>query len=466
MIAVGVDVGTTNCKAVALDENGALLARSSVPMPPEDYPDAEGWLEGFRKAFAGLLGQLPTAAARAEIACSIATQGGSFVPVDAGFAPVHRGCCWTAKASQETIRDLAEFLGAEQCYRQSGFLPDPWLAGTKMREFAASCRGPRRWRRLAAVPEFIHGRCGGPFLTDVSNAQLTVLYDFPARRWDPRMLGWAGLTEEDVAPAATDLRVIFERPMDDVVAGWAGTVRFATSSHDQYAAMLAAGLRPDGPLMIATGTAWVISGKSAEPLYDFDRHLVHPGRDFATDAFGYFMGLGTVGKEFAALAAAAGLDLADAPALEEALGSLPPPAGPVTVERRAGAVSEGGRPVADPRLAVRRYMEWVASRIRWLLERSGRLAHASGLVMTGGAARGALWPQMLADTCGVHLDVVRLPELTAYGAALAAGAAVGLWPMGEHRWPAGVPVVRCEPSAGSPYAEWYADHQRDAAAEG
>src|SRR5262249_35742902 len=49
------------------------------------------------------------------------------------------------------------------------------------------------------------------------------------------------------------------------------------------------------------------------------------------------------------------------------------------------------------------------------------------LVFTGGAAKGILWPQILADVLGVVVRVPSVKESTALGAALYAGLGAGLY---------------------------------------
>jgi len=459
---LGVDVGTTNCKALALDERGQIAARASVPMPPGDYPDAEGWLRGFRGAVRAVCEGLRGDSGALDLVCSITSQGGSFVPVDERFAPVQHAYCWTANARAETVQSMSRVLGSEECYRACGFLPSAWLAGGKMREFVASSAGERRWRYLAAVPEFIHARCGGPFLTDATNAQLTALYDFTRERWDEGMLRWAGLDESDLAAVVCDLRPLFECGLSDALGGGsaAGRIRFVTSSHDQYGAMLGAGLKPGGRIMIATGTAWVVSAKSALPAYDFENHLTHPGRDFASRNYGLLLALGVVGQMFDGLLKGLGVGFDALPGMEADMERVGPARGVVSYDADARSVSEDGRVLTAPAEAVRRYMEWAAARARHLLEQTGLLAAQSELVMTGGAAQSGVWPRIIADVLGVPIVALRFPELTAYGAARAAGMVAGLWKADESEWPAGVPVLELTPDAAAGYEQWYAEFQR------
>jgi autoinducer 2 (AI-2) kinase len=49
------------------------------------------------------------------------------------------------------------------------------------------------------------------------------------------------------------------------------------------------------------------------------------------------------------------------------------------------------------------------------------------LVLTGGAAKGRLWPQIIADALGVPVDIPVVKESTALGAAICAGVGAGLF---------------------------------------
>jgi len=54
-------------------------------------------------------------------------------------------------------------------------------------------------------------------------------------------------------------------------------------------------------------------------------------------------------------------------------------------------------------------------------------AQVSELTFSGGAAKGALWPQIIADVLGVPVHVPAVTESSALGAALCAGTGAGLY---------------------------------------
>ncbi len=54
-------------------------------------------------------------------------------------------------------------------------------------------------------------------------------------------------------------------------------------------------------------------------------------------------------------------------------------------------------------------------------------ARVSELTFSGGAAKGALWPQIIADVLGMPVHVPAVTESSALGAALCAGTGAGLY---------------------------------------
>jgi autoinducer-2 kinase len=77
-------------------------------------------------------------------------------------------------------------------------------------------------------------------------------------------------------------------------------------------------------------------------------------------------------------------------------------------------------------------------------------------VLTGGAAKGRLWPQIVADTLGIPLQIPVVEESTALGAAICAGVGAGFW-KGTDEGAASVAAfartVEPEPEAHAAYQE-------------
>jgi sugar (pentulose or hexulose) kinase len=219
--------------------------------------------------------------------------------------------------------------------------------------------------------------------------------------------------------------------------------------------MEAAGLETDKSVMLGTGTAWVLNGRTSRPLFDDNRLLIHPGRDLYPGRYGFIVTLWQIGAGFDRLLVRLGLTKAALAQLEDALAREDVPHGPVTVALDTGAV----KPEDDALLAVRRYMEWAASAVAHTLEGCGLARGLEKIVITGGAMQSRLWPQIIADVCNLTVEAVDCPHFTACGAALHARAAL-LGPGQSHRFPSPAVVRTYMPRQPQRYRAWYEEFQK------
>jgi rhamnulokinase len=444
MIFCGVDIGTTSTKAVALDRDGQVL--DEVVFPADDAGRVY-WHEHFcrvmnhfaaRECFRG-----------EEIACSVTGQGGSFALTDGCYQPVSPVCSWTAVAEDGIVRDLSDALGAAAYYRLTGWPPHGWLAAGKLRQMVEGRQFPGDARWVATVPDLIYARLTGRIATDITSAQITGLADFQAAQWSRQIVAWTGIEAEWLPPVTARLGLVAE----GVRTPW-GRMTLATGSHDQYAAMEAAGLEKDKSVMLGTGTAWVINGRTGRPLFDDARFLIHPGRDLHPDGYGFIVTLWQIGAGFDRLLSHLGVTPASLGQIEDTLVSLPVPDGPVHTDVDSGLIE----PAGDAPLSVRRYMEWAGSVVAHALDRCGLIRGLRKIVVAGGAMQSRFWPQAIADICDLMVEAVDYPHFTAYGAACHARAAV-LGPPEAHRFPRAATARVYAPQHASSYRAWYRDFQ-------
>jgi sugar (pentulose or hexulose) kinase len=450
MVFCGLDIGTTHTKAVLLDRDGFLLDTIQLPARAEtdwyghfcqvlDYFSSKGHFDGN------------------EIVCSVTGQGGSFVLLDDRYLPVSEPHCWTDLAEEAVVQDLIDTLGMQDFYQLTGWPPHGWLAACKLRQIVAQRAMPTGARYIATVPDAIYAHLTGHFVTDITSAQITGLANFQQGNWSPAILAWVGIKPESLPVIETRLKVLFDR----IDTPW-GRLTLVIGSHDQYAAMQAAGLEPEQSVMLGTGTAWVINGRMKHPIFDNDTFRIHPGRDVMPGRFGTITTLWQIGAGFDQLCGrlgvqrdcfTQGIDLAEPPdesiEVDVDTGSIHP-ACPAPERYRAYTGT----------VAVQRYMEWAASIVRSALERTGWLLSLDRMVVTGGAMASRLWPQIIADVCGITLDAVDFPAFTAWGAASHAMMAKEVTP--AQALPAAKQTLcRYEPERTEPYERWYQQHQRN-----
>ena len=80
-----------------------------------------------------------------------------------------------------------------------------------------------------------------------------------------------------------------------------------------------------------------------------------------------------------------------------------------------------------------------------------------GARLSGGATRGFVWEQLLADALGIELEATREQQVGALGAAICAAVAAGIYPTPEAAVAAMVhPGARWAPAGPGLYDEKYA----------
>jgi sugar (pentulose or hexulose) kinase len=441
MVFCGLDIGTTHTKAVLLDRDGLLLdtLRLTAGTETDWYGHFCRVLEYFSSQghFVGK-----------EIVCSVTGQGGSFVLLDDRYRPVSEPYCWTGLAEETTVKDMIDILGVRDVYHKTGWPPHGWLAACKLRQMMAQGAMPTGVRYVATVPDAIYARLTGHFVTDITSAQITGLADFQQGNWSPAILAWVGITPKSLPEIETGLKVLFDR----IDTSW-GRLTLVTGSHDQYAAMQAAGLEPDQSVMLGTGTAWVINGRTKRPVFDNDAFRIHPGNDLLDKRFGTIITLGQIGTGFDRLCERLGVQRDH---FIQEIDFAEPPDESIEADVETGSI----HPACTGALAVQRYMEWAASVVRSALERTERGPSLNRMVVTGGAMVSRLWPQIISDVCGIAVNAVDFPAFTALGAASHAMIAKEIMPTQPH------PAIkqklqRYEPERKEQYERWYQQYQRN-----
>jgi gluconokinase len=449
MVFCGVDIGTTNTKAVVLDSAGQVMDEVTLPAPACAGEGREVyWYEHFSRVLDFFAGRGRFQGE--EIACSVTGQGGSFVLLDDQLEPMGDAHSWTSVADDEVVRDLVSTLGEAPYYRLTGWPPHGWLAACKLKQMAGRGRLPASARHVATVPDCVYAQLAGSLCTDITSAQIAGLADFQNTRWSRAILDWIGIDEALLPPITPKVTILAEQLRSE----W-GKVTMVTGSHDQYAAMQAAGLAKDKTVMLGTGTAWVINGRTSAPLFDERQFLIHPGRDLHSDCFGFIITLWRIGAGFDRLLERLGLTRESLAQIEREFVNGELPQGPVKVDVSSGAVQADG----DGALSVRRYMEWAGSVVAHALDGCGLSGRLDRIVATGGAMSSRFWPQVVSDVCGLTVEAIEYPQFTAYGAALHATEAV-TGRAGPRCFPGTATVRTCTPQETRQYQAWYRDCQK------
>lgn len=431
MTLVGIDIGTSGAKALAVDERGTVLARAHASYPL--CTPRPGWAEQDPAAWwdvtTTVLTELRARAGPPE-AIGLSGQMHGLVALDHSDRVLRPAILWN---DQRTARESAEIetkLGLDRLIALTGNRALPGFTAPKLLWLRR--HEPDNYAALARVllpKDYVRLRLCGERVTDCSDASGTLLLDVASRRWSDQVLESLELSPSWLPP-------VLESPVES--GRTADGVPVAAGAGDQAAGALGVGVDRPGPASVVLGTSGVVF--SALPHFAPDpRGRVHVFCH-AVPATWHAMGVMlSAAESLRWLRAAVAPELrygqlvgeaAAWPAGTEGLLFLPYLAGERTPHADPDARGAfAGLSVRHNRGAlVRAVLEGVAFGLRDSLDLVSELGGlpAVGRV-SGGGARSDLWLQILASALELPLQRVAVDEGAAFGAAILGGVAAGVW---------------------------------------
>ena len=410
---VGVDVGTTAVKAIAIDADGNVLAREdesyelSTPQPGWAEQDPDDWVRAAER----VLSRVDATSA------GFSGQMHGLVALGEDDTPLRPAILWNDQRTGAECAEIERLLGLPRLIELTGNRALTGFTAPKLLWLRA--HEPAVYGRIRSIllpKDYVRLKLFGERAIDVADASGTLLFDVARRRWSEEVLAALEIPGEWLPP-------VHESPS---IAG----------AGDQAAAALGVGVTGPGPVSVVLGTSGVVFGvleafeADAEARVHVFCHAV-PGTWHAMgvmlSAAGSLQWLHdriAPGKSFDRLVAEAAKwppgceGLLFAPYLA---GERTPHADP---DARGAFVGLSLR--HDLGALVRAVLEGVAYGLRDSLE----LLRALGVRpdvgrVSGGGARSRLWRDIVASVLDLPLETVAVEEGSAYGAALLAGCRDG-----------------------------------------
>lgn len=454
MSVMGLDVGTSGCKAIVVDDAGRVLAHShggyatSAPLPGRLEIDPE---ELWRSVQAVIREVCARAADEPVSVVCLATMGDSFVPVDSHGEPTAKFILASDTRSTVETDTLIGEIGYERIYGITGMPPHPINTLTKI--LWLKNHDPATFRRTAkylCAEEYVVSRLGLPPTTSHSNACRTMAFDIGARTWSEEMMRAVGI-DAGVFPLAL--------PSGEVVGtipGQIGSalnlgrgVKVVTGGMDQACSALGAGAVGDGIMEDSMGTVEAMSFTVArEALTDGMRRGLLSGHYsincHAVDDKYLIMALvlsaGSTLRWFAEELGGQARPEGGRPPWDLPLGSTSPcPSRLVFLPYLAGS----GTPTMDPLarglwagldLGIRKedllrsILQGIVHEIALNLESLEKLGVSPREIRcVGGGSRSDFWLQLRADMLERTVIRMRDTEAAVMGAAILGGTGAGTW---------------------------------------
>ncbi len=450
---LAIDQGTTGSTVLIFDHEGAIKAKAYSEFT-QHYP-RPGWVEHDADEIWGVTHKVVgEALERAGIedaneiaAIGITNQRETVVLWDRKTGhPVHRAIVWQDRRTADYCAQL-KAQGLEQTFRdKTGLVTDPYFSGTKVRwllEHSPGLRARAENGELAfgTIDSWlVYKLTGGKVhITDYSNASRTLLYNIYDLQWDKEILEIFNIPESilpEVKPSSqvygkTDPAAFFGASVP--VSGIAGDQQAALFGQACYGEGLAKNTYGTGSFVLMnTGTEAVASkGKLlttiAWKIGDEPVEYALEGAVFITGAAVQWLrdGLKIIKNAAETEQLARSVQSNDGVYFVPALVGL---GAPHWDPYARGALLGITRGTTEAHIA-RAVLESICYQTRDVVE---AMEEESGIKLKelradGGASVNTFLMQFQSDQLGVPVEVPRITETTALGAAYLAGLATGYW---------------------------------------
>ena len=412
---VGLDVGTTGVKALALSPDGEVVGRAeegyplSVPRPGWAEQDPDDWVQAAERALERL-------GSRGE-RVGLSGQMHGLVALDSERRVIRPAILWNDQRTAAECAEIEERIGLERLIELTGNRALPGFTAPKLLWLRR--HEPDAYERIAHVllpKDYVRLRLYDELATDAADASGTLLFDVAGRRWSEEVLEALELAPEWLPRVGESTEV--------------------AGAGDQAAGAVGVGVVAPGPASIVLGTSGVVFAPLEGFVHDPEgrAHVFCHAVPGAWHAMGVMLtaagSMSWFRHTLAPDAAYGALD-PEAEAWEPGVEGLlfaPYLAGERTphADPNARAAFVGLSLRHDRGALVRAVLEGVAYGLRDSLELLRRLGCTidAGRV-SGGGARSPLWVKILASVLGVPLQRTAVEEGAAFGAALLAGVASG-----------------------------------------
>jgi xylulokinase len=455
-VFLGVDIGTSGTKTLAIDQSGKILASASAEYPV-DYPkpgwseqNPEDWWQASAATIQQVLrdGKIDPKSVKG-VGLSGQMHGSVFL--DASNSVVRPALLWNDQRTTdecEVIERLAggraELLRMVANPALTGFTAPKilWLRNKEPKNFASV-------KKVLLPKDYVRFRLTGEFATEVSDASGTLLLDVANRTWSDELLGKLDLDPSLMPKCYESFEVSGTLTAEAAKAtGLNAGTAVVGGGGDQAAGAVGNGIVRKGIISATFGTSGVVFAHSDEFQLDQDGRLhtfchAVPGKwhqmgvmlsaggslqwyrnQFAQNEMAEAKKLGKDPYELLSDAAAT------APVGSEGLMFLPYLTGERTphADPHARGAWIGLNPRHGKPHLIRSIMEGVTFGMRDSLELiRGLGVPIEQIRASGGGARSPFWRQMMADVFGAEVVTINAKEGPAFGVALLAAVGTGAY---------------------------------------
>ena len=453
---LGIDLGTSRVKVILVDESGEIHGQGS-----EGYPlltsqpgwveqDPQAWWTATIKAVRQALAEVKEKITIAGIGLSGQMHG--TVLLDGKNRLLNPAVIWPDQRSSRQVEEISQLVGEKMLIDTTG---SPLATGFQ----AATIRWFQQnesdlWAQVHQVllpKDYLRWRMTGQFVSDPSDGAGTLLLDGRERNWSTQILSDLQIEPHllpRIQPSLSQAGSLSPETGRDM--GLPGGIPVITGAADTASSLIGAGITNIKDLLLAISTG----GQLVLPAFDF---VVDWGGRMHTFCSALEPDSGRAGWYLMSATLSAGQSLRWLRENIFGINGNDAYERMMTWAEQAGIGASGlifwpyligeRSPLMDPQargmyvgLTIRHdrgdLVRSVMEGVIFSLFEAFQVLIETGIqpervILSGGGARSWLWQQMVADVFGLPVEKARIEEQSALGAALMAGAGIGMFDIVE-----------------------------------
>ena len=447
-LVAAIDQGTTSSRCILFDHSGQPVASHQLehaqitPRPGWVEHDADEILERVRTCVRVALRDVG-ADARALAAVGISNQRETTVVWSRRTGrPIANAIVWQDTRTAEACARLAGDLGPDRFRARTGLPISTYSSALKLRAILDGYHGDDADLLFGTVDSWLIWHLtgavnGGVHVTDVTNASRTMLMDLESLAWDPDLLAEIGIPPS-ILPEIRSSAEVYGSGVGDLAG-----VPIASDLGDQHAALFGQTCFEPGQLKCTYGTGcFMLMHTGERPVASTHGLITTVAARLGSAPATYALegSVAVAGSLIGWLRDNLGI-IGDASEVEKLARSVPDAGDVVFVPAFSGLFAPHWRSDARGVIAgltayasrgniARAALESTAYQVYDLGEAMAAdlgAALPGVLRVDGGMVRNELLMQFQADILDRPVEAAPIAEITALGAAYAAGLAVGFW---------------------------------------
>ena len=269
---IGMDLGTTNIKAILMDETGRVLARAArenhLIFPGQNMVEqsADEWWKNACEIFREITSAVDEAVLKRVRGICISSQTVTLLPVDASGNPLRGAMIWMDTRSAREMHYISMMLGHDHFVDIIGGQPDVAFLPNKIMWFKRN--EPELFAKTAKILQassYINLKLTGKMTADKDQAVRTQCMDINRLCWSDEIADVIGVDFNSILPEISEVTDIIGTVTEEAsrLTGLPSGIPVAAGASDALTSVYATGLTRLGEACESSGTTSLVFVGSA-----------------------------------------------------------------------------------------------------------------------------------------------------------------------------------------------------------